>query len=145
MRDETRHPCHWSQARGQPHPAVQPEHRRGNHHRLSDDRGRQLLWIGPLCLRGVVDRVLWVVLLVWHDILLSGFARKRGRCFAEGRHELAVVAQIAHAGESEPLNNKATTTTTGDVGLARQKWARPRQQERSGRLAAVIALIQGFA
>ncbi len=127
---------------GQPHPAVQPKHRRGGHHRLGDDRGRQLLRMGPLRLRGVVDRVLRVVLLIRHDILPSGFARKRERCFAERRHELAVVAQIAHAGESEPSNNEAITT--GDVGLARQKWARPRQQERSGRLAAVVALIQGF-
>ncbi len=127
---------------GQPHPAVQPEHRQGGHHRLGDDRSRQLLWIGPLCLRGIVDCVLWVVLLVWQDILPSGFARERGRRFAEGRHELTVVAQITHAGESEPSNNEAITT--GDVGLARQKWVRPRQQERSGRFAAVVALIQGF-
>ena len=127
---------------GQPHPAVQPEHRRESHHRLGDDRGRQLLRMGPLCLRGVVDRVLRVVLLVRHDILPSGFARKRGRRFTEGQHELAVVAQIAHARESEPSNNKAITT--GDIGLAQQKWARPRQQERSGRLAAVVASIQGF-
>ena len=109
---------------------------------LGDDRGRQLLRIGPLRLRGVVDRVLRVVLLVRHDILPSGFAREQGRRFAEGRHELAVVAQIAHEGESKPSNEEATTT--GDVGLARQKWARPRQQERSGQLAAVVALIQGF-
>ena len=133
---------HWSQAGGQPHPAVQPEHRRGSHHRLGDDRGQQLLRIRPLCLRGVIDRVLRVVLLVWHDILPSGFAREQGRRFAEGRHELAVVAQIAHAGESKPSNDEATMT--GDVGLAQQKWARPRQQERSGRLAAVVASIQGF-
>jgi hypothetical protein len=127
---------------GQPHPAVQPKHRRGGHHRLGDNWGRQLLRIGPLCPRGVVDRVLRVVLLVRHNILPSGFAHERGRHFAEGQHELAVVAQIAHAGESKPSNDKAITT--GDVGLARQKWARPRQQERSGRLAAVVALIQGF-
>ncbi len=74
---------------GQPHPAVQPEHRRGGHHRLGDNRGRQLLRMGPLCLCGVVDRVLRVVLLIRHDILPSGFARKRERCFAEGQHELA--------------------------------------------------------
>jgi hypothetical protein len=69
---------------GQPHPAVQPEHRRGGHHRLGDDRGRQLLRIGPLRLRGVVYRILRVVLLIRHNILPSGFARERGRRFAEG-------------------------------------------------------------
>ncbi len=141
MRDETLVTGH-GPGGGQPHPAVQPEHRQGGHHRLGDDRGRQLLRIGPLCLCGVVDRVLQVVLLVWHDILPSGFVRKQGRRFAEGQHELAVVAQIAHAGESEPSNDEAITM--GDIGLARQKWARRRQQERFGRLAAVVASIQGF-
>ena len=129
-------------AGGEPHPAVQPEHRRGGHHRLGDDRGRQLLRVGPLRLRGVVDRVLPVVLLARHDIPPSGFARERGRRFAEGRRELAVVAQIAQAGESQPSNDEATTTR--EVGLARQEQAQPRQQEWSGRLAAVVASIQGF-
>jgi hypothetical protein len=77
-------------AGGQPHPTVQHEHRRGGHHRLGDDRGQQLLRIGPLCLRGKINRVLRVVLLVRHDILPSELARGQGRRFAEIRHELAV-------------------------------------------------------